>query len=166
PSGNVSQQKRKNEAPNGDIHTLSPQGGDPLFAFNYFIIRISSMADLSEYNVINGLPGLGPDIMLEILSELRLIPDAIHIIGINKITLQLKNHDRFYKIIESLSFPIQLINPDLQEIDFIDVDDVRKKIRKKISNKISKKINYKTITVSLDQVLENGIWQIEVVLAL
>ncbi|KAA6388960.1 MAG: hypothetical protein EZS28_015516, partial [Streblomastix strix] len=28
PSGNVSQQKRKNEAPNGDIHTLSPQGGD------------------------------------------------------------------------------------------------------------------------------------------
>ncbi|KAA6402654.1 MAG: hypothetical protein EZS28_001815 [Streblomastix strix] len=115
------------------------------------------MADLSEYNVINGLPGLGPDILLEILSELRLIPDAIHIIGINKKTLQLQNHDRFYKIIESLSFPIQLINPDLQEIDFIDVDDVRKKISKKISNKISKKINYKNITVSLSQVLENGI---------
>ncbi|KAA6374973.1 MAG: putative multi drug resistance-associated protein, partial [Streblomastix strix] len=30
PSGNVSQQKRKNEAPNGDIHTLSPPGGDAL----------------------------------------------------------------------------------------------------------------------------------------
>ncbi|KAA6387878.1 MAG: hypothetical protein EZS28_016594 [Streblomastix strix] len=28
PSGNVSQQKRKNEVPNGDIHTLSPQGGE------------------------------------------------------------------------------------------------------------------------------------------
>ncbi|KAA6374225.1 MAG: hypothetical protein EZS28_030249, partial [Streblomastix strix] len=31
-STNVSQQKRKNEAPNGDIHTLSPQGGDSMLS--------------------------------------------------------------------------------------------------------------------------------------
>ncbi|KAA6320549.1 MAG: hypothetical protein EZS28_054670, partial [Streblomastix strix] len=31
-STNVSQQKRKNEVPNGDIHTLSPQGGDSMLS--------------------------------------------------------------------------------------------------------------------------------------
>ncbi|KAA6369083.1 MAG: hypothetical protein EZS28_035391 [Streblomastix strix] len=31
-STNVSQQKRKNEAPNGDIHILSPQGGDRMLS--------------------------------------------------------------------------------------------------------------------------------------
>ncbi|KAA6402267.1 MAG: hypothetical protein EZS28_002198, partial [Streblomastix strix] len=36
PSGNVSQQKRKNEAPNGDIHTLSPQGGDVTLSLMQF----------------------------------------------------------------------------------------------------------------------------------
>ncbi|KAA6361427.1 MAG: hypothetical protein EZS28_043046, partial [Streblomastix strix] len=67
-------------------------------------------------------------------------------------TLNLKNHARFFKIIETLNYPISIINNDPQEIVFSDIDGVMKKIRKK---------NYKQITVSLTQILENGIWQME-----
>ncbi|KAA6310530.1 MAG: hypothetical protein EZS28_056298, partial [Streblomastix strix] len=35
----------------------------------------------SDYNIIGGLLGLGPDILLEILSELRLIPNAVQFLG-------------------------------------------------------------------------------------
>lgn len=57
----------------------------------------------SEYNVIGGLLGLGEYIYLEILSEIRLISNAIQFLGVCKKTLQLKNHARFYKIMETLS---------------------------------------------------------------
>ncbi|KAA6362858.1 MAG: hypothetical protein EZS28_041614, partial [Streblomastix strix] len=49
-------------------------------------------------------------------------------------------------------YPIKIHNPDPQDISFTDIDGVQKKI----SNK-SQKYN----TVSLTQVLENGIWQME-----
>jgi hypothetical protein len=57
----------------------------------------------TEFNVIGGLCGIGPDIMLEVLSECRLISNAVQFIGVNKKTLNLKNHARFFKIIETLS---------------------------------------------------------------
>ncbi|KAA6355005.1 MAG: hypothetical protein EZS28_049468, partial [Streblomastix strix] len=73
-------------------------------------------------------------------------------IGVNKKTLNLKNHARFFKIIETLNYPIQIINNDPPEIVFSDIDGIMKKISKK---------NIKWTTVSLTQILENGIWQME-----
>ncbi|KAA6384058.1 MAG: hypothetical protein EZS28_020414 [Streblomastix strix] len=105
-----------------------------------------------EYNVIGGLIGLGPDILLEVLSELRLIPDAIQFIGINKKFMQLKNHSRFYRIIETLNYPIAIHNPDPIDVDFTDIDEVQKMITK---------IQVKPNTISLTQVLEKGIWSLE-----
>ncbi|KAA6364015.1 MAG: hypothetical protein EZS28_040457, partial [Streblomastix strix] len=85
----------------------------------------------SEYNVINGLLGLGPDIMLEILSEIRFILDAQHFLGV----------------------PVSIINNDPDEIVFSDVDGIMKTI--------SKKTYYRYVTISLTQVLQNGIWQMK-----
>ncbi|KAA6375318.1 MAG: hypothetical protein EZS28_029155 [Streblomastix strix] len=102
----------------------------------------------TEFNVIGGLSGLGPDIMLEVLSELKLISNAVQFIGVNKKTLNLKNHARFFKIIETLNYPISIINNDPQEIVFSDIDGIMKKISKK---------NDKWTTVSLTQILENAI---------
>ncbi|KAA6378829.1 MAG: hypothetical protein EZS28_025641, partial [Streblomastix strix] len=70
----------------------------------------------------------------------------------NKKTLNLKNHARFFKIIETLNYPIQIINNDPPEIIFSDIDGVMKKISKK---------NNKYTTISLTQILENDIWQME-----
>ncbi|KAA6395091.1 MAG: hypothetical protein EZS28_009375 [Streblomastix strix] len=106
----------------------------------------------TEFNVIGGLPGLGPDIMLEVLSECRLISNAVQFVGVNKKTLNIKNHARFFKIIETLNYPISIINNDPSEIVFSDIDGIMKKISKK---------NDEWITVSLTQILENGIWQME-----
>ncbi|KAA6375250.1 MAG: hypothetical protein EZS28_029224 [Streblomastix strix] len=83
-----------------------------------------------EYNVIKGLLGLGPDILLEILSELRLVSNAV----------------------QFLDYPIAIINKNPACIEFIDIDDVQKKINKK---------KYVDSTISLVQVLDNGIWSIE-----
>ncbi|KAA6387777.1 MAG: hypothetical protein EZS28_016703 [Streblomastix strix] len=106
----------------------------------------------SDCNVINGLPGLGSDILLDVLSEFRLVPDAASFFGINSKTLNLKNHARFCRIVETLYYPINILNlnPDIQNITDIDG------IQKMISNLRS---NYNCI--SLDQVLEDGIWQME-----
>ncbi|KAA6388933.1 MAG: hypothetical protein EZS28_015540 [Streblomastix strix] len=52
----------------------------------------------------------------------------------------------------TLDFPIQIINNDPPEIVFSDVDGIMKKISTKNDRKIS---------VSLTQILENGIWQME-----
>ncbi|KAA6390705.1 MAG: hypothetical protein EZS28_013766 [Streblomastix strix] len=81
-----------------------------------------------EYNVTGGLIGLGPDILLEVLSTMRLIPDAIQFIGINKKMMQLKNHSRFIRIIETLNYPIAIHNPDPIDVDFTDIDEVQKMI--------------------------------------
>ncbi|KAA6390642.1 MAG: hypothetical protein EZS28_013830 [Streblomastix strix] len=105
-----------------------------------------------EYNVLNGLLGLGPDILLDILSEIRLIPDATQFVGINKKTLQLMKHDRFAKIFEQLNYPISIQDTDPQDFLLADIDGVQKKISKKMD-----KLN----TVSLTQVLENVIGIIE-----
>ncbi|KAA6386311.1 MAG: hypothetical protein EZS28_018161 [Streblomastix strix] len=110
-----------------------------------------------EYNIINGLPGVGQDILLEILSEMKHIQDRIQYVGVCKKTLQLKNLQRFVQIVQKFieqGFPIAIHNPDPTDIDLIDIDDVQKKITKKQT---------KYNTVSLTQILEEGIWSLETV---
>ncbi|KAA6385037.1 MAG: hypothetical protein EZS28_019436 [Streblomastix strix] len=92
------------------------------------------MAVPNEYNIIGGLLGLGPDILLAILTEMILVPDAVQLVGVN--------------------YPISIHNPDPFDIVFTDIDEVQKKISKHIN---------KYNTVSLTQVLESGIWQMEAV---
>ncbi|KAA6361294.1 MAG: hypothetical protein EZS28_043179, partial [Streblomastix strix] len=106
----------------------------------------------SEYNIIGGLLGLGPDILLEILSELRLIPNAVQFLGVCNKTHQLMNHQRFMTIIETLSYPIEIINKDPDCAEFIDINCAQKKINKKKDE---------SNTISLVQVLNNGIWTLE-----
>ncbi|KAA6391743.1 MAG: hypothetical protein EZS28_012728, partial [Streblomastix strix] len=110
------------------------------------------MAVPKEYNVIDGLPGLGPDIMLQLLSELRLISNAVQFLGVCNKTRQLMNYDRFMKIIETLNYPIEIINKDPDCIQLINIDGVQKKINQKKSE---------WHTISLVRMLENGIWSLE-----
>ncbi|KAA6386951.1 MAG: hypothetical protein EZS28_017522 [Streblomastix strix] len=105
-----------------------------------------------EYNVIGGLPGLGPDILLDVLSQIRLISNAVQFLGVCKKTHKLMKHSRFMKIVEQLNYPISIINKDPDSIELIDIDGVQKKINKK---------DDEFCIISLDQVLDNGIWSIE-----
>ncbi|KAA6368326.1 MAG: hypothetical protein EZS28_036147, partial [Streblomastix strix] len=105
-----------------------------------------------EYNVIGGLPGVGPDVLLVVLSEFRLISNAVQFLGVCKKTHKLMKHSRFMKIVEQLNYPISIINNDPDCVEFLDIDDVQKKIQK---NK------YGFCTISLDKVLNNGIWSLE-----
>ncbi|KAA6358124.1 MAG: hypothetical protein EZS28_046349 [Streblomastix strix] len=61
-------------------------------------------------------------------------------------------HDRFIRIVEQLNYPISIINKNPNYVEFIDIDGVQKKINM---------LNQVTNTISLVQVLENGIWSIE-----
>ncbi|KAA6360604.1 MAG: hypothetical protein EZS28_043869, partial [Streblomastix strix] len=83
-----------------------------------------------EYNVIEGLPGLGPDIMFEVLSEMLSISNAVQFID----------------------HPVDIINKEPDYVELIDIDGVQKKINKK---------EYYASTISLVQVLDNGIWSLE-----
>ncbi|KAA6377329.1 MAG: hypothetical protein EZS28_027145 [Streblomastix strix] len=62
-----------------------------------------------EYNVIDGLLGLGSNILLELLSEIRLLSNAV----------------------QFLDYPISIINKDPGYVELIDIDGVQKKINKK-----------------------------------
>ncbi|KAA6368198.1 MAG: hypothetical protein EZS28_036275 [Streblomastix strix] len=74
-----------------------------------------------EYNVIGGLARVGPDVLLYVLSEIRLISNAV-----------------------------QFLEPDC--VEFLNIDDVQKKINM---------IDFGWKPISLDQVLDNGIWSLE-----
>ncbi|KAA6373910.1 MAG: hypothetical protein EZS28_030562 [Streblomastix strix] len=106
----------------------------------------------SEYNVINGLIGLGEYVLLEILSEIKLVPNAVEFIGVNKKTFQLIKHARFYKIIETLNYPISIINSGPNQFELVDIDVDQIKIVMKLNG-----------TILLSQVLENGIWSVEII---
>ncbi|KAA6361502.1 MAG: hypothetical protein EZS28_042971, partial [Streblomastix strix] len=105
-----------------------------------------------DYNVVGGLLGLGDYILLEILSDFKVVSDSIQFIGTCKKTLQLKNHPRFYQIIETLNYPIQIDNPNPSNIHFTDIDEVQKEISTRIT-----KFN----SVTIMQILDDGIWQLE-----
>ncbi|KAA6369910.1 MAG: hypothetical protein EZS28_034563, partial [Streblomastix strix] len=56
------------------------------------------MAVPQEYNVKDGLTGLGLDILLEVLAETPSEKDARRLVAVSKQTLKLKDHPRFLKI--------------------------------------------------------------------
>ncbi|KAA6377513.1 MAG: hypothetical protein EZS28_026958, partial [Streblomastix strix] len=56
-----------------------------------------------EYNVAGGMKGLGQDILLEVLTEMTDVPNAQQFIGVCKMTCNLKEHDRFNKIMKILN---------------------------------------------------------------
>ncbi|KAA6355137.1 MAG: hypothetical protein EZS28_049336, partial [Streblomastix strix] len=56
-----------------------------------------------EYNVAGGMKGLGQDILLEVLTEIEDVTKAQQFIGVCKMTCNLKDHDRFNKIMEILN---------------------------------------------------------------
>ncbi|KAA6404081.1 MAG: hypothetical protein EZS28_000383 [Streblomastix strix] len=105
-----------------------------------------------EYNIIDGLAGVGPDVLLVVLSEFRLISNAVQFLGVCKKTHKLMKHSRFMKIVEQLNYPISIINKEPDCVKFLDIDGVHKKIQKK---------NYIDCTVSLVQVLNIEIWSFE-----
>ncbi|KAA6404079.1 MAG: hypothetical protein EZS28_000381, partial [Streblomastix strix] len=109
----------------------------------------------NEYNIIDGLPGVGPDVLLIVLSEIRLISNAVQFLGVCKKTHKLMKHSRFMKIVEQLNYPISIINNDPDCVELVEIDDVQKKINM---------IDFGKSTISLDQVLDNGIWSLEAML--
>ncbi|KAA6396268.1 MAG: hypothetical protein EZS28_008204 [Streblomastix strix] len=85
-----------------------------------------------EYNVIDGMIGLGPDILLEVLSEMTSIRDVQQFLGVDKKTFALKEHARFAKstetalkdragvrilIVKRLPQVAAVVNPDRTEED-------------------------------------------------
>ncbi|KAA6384564.1 MAG: hypothetical protein EZS28_019907 [Streblomastix strix] len=105
-----------------------------------------------DYNVIDGLLGLGPDILLEVLSMIDYPGDMQQFLITCIKIYKLKNHYRFQTFLDKYSPSIAIHNPDPSKIEFTDVDGVQKKI-----TYLSGFYN----TVSLTQVLENGIWSME-----
>ncbi|KAA6358252.1 MAG: hypothetical protein EZS28_046221, partial [Streblomastix strix] len=59
------------------------------------------MAVPKEYNVVQGLIGLGPDIMLELLTDMTSVRDVQNFLAVDKSTLVLKDHERFSKATET-----------------------------------------------------------------
>lgn len=57
----------------------------------------------NEYNVVNGLLGLGPDIMLEVLNEMTKLWDLLQFGSLCKKTHLLISHSRFPSILEKYS---------------------------------------------------------------
>ncbi|KAA6379759.1 MAG: hypothetical protein EZS28_024713 [Streblomastix strix] len=53
-----------------------------------------------EYNVVDGINGLGQDIMLDLLTQMMNIVDLQQLIGTCKKTYKLKDHPRFHLILE------------------------------------------------------------------
>ncbi|KAA6400423.1 MAG: hypothetical protein EZS28_004051 [Streblomastix strix] len=107
-----------------------------------------------EFNVIGGLLGLGPDILLDLLSEMIEIQDAFQLISVCKKLLKLKNHDRYIKIIETFNYPIAIHNPDPYDFYFSDYDRKMKMITKNQTQNNS---------FSLTQVIEDGVWSFETI---
>ncbi|KAA6404249.1 MAG: hypothetical protein EZS28_000236 [Streblomastix strix] len=106
----------------------------------------------NECNIIDGLLGLGPDILLEVLSEIDYPLDMQQFLITCIKIFKLKNHRRFLSFLDKFSPSIAIHNPDPSKIEFSDVDGVQKKITY---------LSGRNNTVSLTQVLENGIWSME-----
>ncbi|KAA6387699.1 MAG: hypothetical protein EZS28_016775 [Streblomastix strix] len=68
------------------------------------------MAVPLEYNVIDGLIGLGEYIHLESMNEMDDSADVQQFIGVNKKTFQLKDHSRFQEVIQNAQTKLE--NPD------------------------------------------------------
>ncbi|KAA6395409.1 MAG: hypothetical protein EZS28_009065 [Streblomastix strix] len=60
------------------------------------------MDHATEYNVAGSLLGLGPDILLEMMSQMTIPQDVQNILVLNKKFYKLQFHPRFEKIIQSI----------------------------------------------------------------
>ncbi|KAA6389358.1 MAG: hypothetical protein EZS28_015111 [Streblomastix strix] len=110
------------------------------------------MAVPNEYNITGKLMGLGPNVLLEVLSQMKLVFDTQQFLGVNKKTFALKEHQRFGKIIESLNYSFDIMNPEYKEVTSEENFDGKVIIRKNFQGETSNCIS---------QDLENGIWVIE-----
>ncbi|KAA6357252.1 MAG: hypothetical protein EZS28_047221, partial [Streblomastix strix] len=107
-----------------------------------------------EYNVIGGLTGLGPDIMLEILTEMISFGNIVQFLGVCQKTLKLKNHDRFLKIVELLKVLFVMKNPDPETVIFEQVDGILSKV------KLNKQCER---AIGIDPVITDGIYLFEII---
>ncbi|KAA6395085.1 MAG: hypothetical protein EZS28_009388 [Streblomastix strix] len=105
----------------------------------------------SEYNVVKSFLGLGPDILLELLSEMILPQDVRQFLVLCKQIYKLKDHPRFEKIIQSIVkiTPFFIIN---------DSSYGRSEVNKFIH---SQEDNH--CTIAIDPAISEGIVRFEVV---
>ncbi|KAA6386155.1 MAG: hypothetical protein EZS28_018317, partial [Streblomastix strix] len=88
------------------------------------------MALPQDYNVINEFPGLGHNVLLEIISELNDLHDIRQLLTVSKMTYNVIYHERFIHTLETILFKnaskralifehqqqfIDIINPDIPE---------------------------------------------------
>ncbi|KAA6391583.1 MAG: hypothetical protein EZS28_012889 [Streblomastix strix] len=108
-----------------------------------------------EYNVAGGLLGLGQDTLVDLLSEMIEFQDAVQFVGVNKNTLQLKNHPRFKQIIESINNNSDLENPD---------PTGQRVLLEQIGDLLWKAVALKkeNLSVSLNKAISEGIHRVEV----
>ncbi|KAA6385797.1 MAG: hypothetical protein EZS28_018676 [Streblomastix strix] len=109
------------------------------------------MDHIIEYNIDGGLIELGPDILLEILSEITHLEDLQQFLVLCRKTFKLQNHQRLLRMIQSTLqvTPIFIIKKEtqgkLQGMKFIH------------SN------NYDNCTIAIDPIIMEGIVRIDII---
>ncbi|KAA6371899.1 MAG: hypothetical protein EZS28_032573 [Streblomastix strix] len=105
----------------------------------------------SEYNVIVGLLGLGPDILLDLLSDMQLPQDVRKFLAVCKKIHKLQQHPRFAKIIQSI---IQITPAFIIKEASQGISEKNKFIHQDMLN---------PCTIAFDPVVSEGIVRFEVV---
>ncbi|KAA6377919.1 MAG: hypothetical protein EZS28_026554 [Streblomastix strix] len=106
----------------------------------------------SEYNVIGSLLGLGPDILLDLMSEMKLPQDIQQILVVCKKIYKLKDHPRFLQIIQSI----------IQIIPIFIIKESRQGIAE--GNKFIHSDKNDHCTIAIDPIISDGIVRIEIIL--
>ncbi|KAA6387298.1 MAG: hypothetical protein EZS28_017174 [Streblomastix strix] len=106
-----------------------------------------------DYNIIGGLIGLGPDILLELLFSMDNLPDIQKFIGVNKKTFHLKDHPGFQQIIvnsQCIDQVSELENSDLtgKSVELVRVDGL---LRTAIG------LIFERFSISLNKIMKVGI---------
>ncbi|KAA6380061.1 MAG: hypothetical protein EZS28_024413, partial [Streblomastix strix] len=116
----------------------------------------SKIAVPKEYNVRGSLNGLGPDILLEVLTETPLEKDAQNLVGVSKQTLKLNDHPRFFLATENLIQGLNVPNKIWSEGEIVEEDGISDGISFVHTNK-----NNNKCTISVDSIVEDGISKLE-----
>ncbi|KAA6384748.1 MAG: hypothetical protein EZS28_019727 [Streblomastix strix] len=109
------------------------------------------MDHISEYNVGGGLLGLGPDILLEILSEITHLDDVRQFLILCKKIFKLQTHQRFLKMIQQ-TFQIAK--------QFIFKKGIEGRVDK---NKFIHSKNDDWCTIAVNPIINEGIASIEII---
>ncbi|KAA6364664.1 MAG: hypothetical protein EZS28_039809 [Streblomastix strix] len=109
------------------------------------------MSDLSEYNVVGGLLGLGHNILLEIMSEMTLPQDVQQFVIVCRKINQLLQHPRYPNIIQSIIqiTPAFIIKEAWQG--------------RSNGNKFIHSDEYGQCVIAIDPIIKEGIVRIEIV---